>query len=278
MKKYCGMNGKIVDAHKSGVPFTDLGFLRGYAVFDACLAKEGKILFFADHYARLRNGAKSINLNIPLSRKELSDHIIDLLKKNKVKDANIKTIVTGGSSGLMNVEKPNTYVLISETVPYGKDIYTKGGSLILHNYIRPLSSIKTTNYIEPVKMDRVRRKKKATEILYHFHNRVLECSTSNFFIIKDNTLITSDIDVLHGITRKKILEIGKKIMKIEERSVHVNELHNADEALITGTYKYVMPITKIDGKKVGNGKVGEKTKILMQKFQELIEKEIKKTN
>ena len=78
--------------------------------------------------------------------------------------------------------------------------------------------------------------------------------------------------MLLGVTRKVVLQIANGVWKIEERKLDLNELNSADEALITSTTKSIMPVTVIDDNKIGDGKVGSRTKKLMKLFNEYVEK------
>ena len=106
----------------------------------------------------------------------------------------------------------------------------------------------------------------AIEILYIFENNVLECSTSIFFLIKNNTVITPKKNILLGITRNFILNLVMKEFSIEERDIHFDELARADEAFITATNKEVLPIVQIDSTTIGNEKIGKNTKKIMEMF------------
>ncbi len=99
--------------------------------------------------------------------------------------------------------------------------------------------------------------------------KILECVTSNFFAVIDKKLITTPKDkILAGITRKIVIQLAKKLkIPVEERDIDLREIKNFDEAFITATNKEILPIIKIDRARIGGGKVGEITKILMEEFK-----------
>lgn len=109
------------------------------------------------------------------------------------------------------------------------------------------------------------------DVLYHKNGEVSEVSRSNFFVVKNGTVITPDKHVLYGITRKKTIQLAKEICPVEERTVTIGEVANADECFITGTTKKVMPVVEIDGKPIGNGKPGRITRQLMALFRDFEE-------
>lgn len=270
MVKYCYHNGKIVPTDKAGFSVQDIGILRGYGIFDFATTQNGKPFLFKEHWARLRKSAKLMKLSVPVSDTQIEKIIWDLMAKNKLKDANIRILITGGKTvdGLTYEQKNNTCtILLHEKKSLPEELYAKGAKLIVHEHMRPFYESKTTNYITSVHLQEKRQKAGAIEILYTFQGKVLECSTANFFIFKNNTLITPKDLILIGITRNFVLKLAKKAgFKIEERDINEGELKEAAEAFITSTNKDVLPIVKVGAQKIGNGKPGENTQKLHKLF------------
>lgn len=271
--KYCYFQDSIIPFDKAHLALNDLGVLRGHGVFDFYRTYNGKPFYLKEHYVRLQNSAKSIGLVVPVSFKDFEKITLDLLKKNKVKDASFRAVLLGGPvQNSLCTAKPTFYILTEEVYEPTKEQLAKGVSLMVHEYLRYIPEAKSTNYVEAVKMQKERIKQKAYEILYVSNGEVLECSTSNIFMIKGKHLITPNKNILNGITRRVILKLAKKEFIVEERDVEIYELLLADEVFISGTNKQILPVVKIGKKVVGNGKVGEKTKVL----QKLWEEEVKK--
>ena len=109
----------------------------------------------------------------------------------------------------------------------------------------------------------------AFEVLYVSNKRILEASTSNFFMVKDRKIITPKDEILVGITRNVIIKLAKNHkFRVQERKIHSNEIKSVDEVFITATNKDIVPVVKIDKLTIGNGKVGKNTKYLMNLFHE----------
>jgi branched-chain amino acid aminotransferase len=136
--------------------------------------------------------------------------------------------------------------------------------------MRELPEYKTTNYIRAVNLQNWRKEEGAIEILYTYDNEILECATSNIFIVKDKILITPNENILKGVTRKVVLELAEGKYKTEERPIYEEELKNADEIFITSSFKDIVPIVKIDDFKIANGQVGPITKELIKEFAKVI--------
>lgn len=274
MKKYCYCNGKIQELSKARVAPNDIGLLRGYAVFDFLRTEHGKLFLFKEHFARLKRSAAMLDLKVPISEAACLKVIKQLLRKNKVKDASFRLVLSGGpTEDGMSFRKPNFFILVEDRYDYPDHVFQKGGTLISHEHERQFAEAKTTNYLTAIKLQKAKKSAGAVEILYISRGKVLEASTSNFFLVKGNNLVTAKDHVLGGTIRQVIISLAKKLgWDVEERDVFVGELKEADEAFITATNKKVTPIVKIDKLTIANGRVGPKTKQLLTAFEDYIAK------
>ncbi len=268
------LNGRFVPEDKALISVYDLGLLRGYAVFDFLRTYNFKPFYLKEHLKRLLNSAKIIGLKHNYTIDNLEKIVIKTLSKNKhLKEAGIRIILTGGySKDFITPSKPNLIVMITPIKSLPKSLYRYGASLITKIYERIDPGAKTIIYTDAVRFLEEAKGKGAIEVLLiSKDNEVLECTTSNFFIAKENAVITPTTDkILEGITRKVVIDLCKKNnIKIIERKIYYEELKEATEAFITASNKEILPIVKIDKIKIGDGKVGQLTKFLIKKFQEL---------
>jgi branched-chain amino acid aminotransferase len=273
--EYCCLNGKIMPTAAAKIPVTDIGILRGYAIFDSIAAMNGKIIFFDEHYERFVRSARIMHLRIPDSKRRIEAMIYKLMRKNRYDSLRIKLVLTGGKlvGGLdYDVRSANLFILAQKGTIRNEREYLKGVKLITYEHQREISAAKNNDYITAVNIQSLRRRAGAAEILYTFEGRVLEATTANFFMVKDDKLITPKEGILLGIVRGKVIGLAKKFMKVEERTVNVSELRTADEAFITSTYRKVLPIVRIDNLVIGSGNVGQKTKLLMEQYTGLEKK------
>ena len=273
-KGFCYLNGKYLPFKKAGINPLDLGFIRGYALLEVLRTYNGKIFAFKEHYQRLKNGADFLQLEIPVSKNKLQEIISYLIKKNKIQEARIKIILSGGlpEEELAIPSKQTLFVYTEPFKIYPQKLYEKGVKIISLNHKRANPQIKVANYVEAIRFHHLLKAKKASELLYVYDNNVYECSSSNIFIFKKNTLITPNHAVLPGVTRKYTLSLASKYFQTIIKPITYQELIKADEVFITSTTREIMPVIKIDHYKIGNGKVGAKTKFLMEKWQEFIQK------
>ena len=269
--RLCFLNGEIIPVEDAKVSVLDIGLLRGYGIYDGIAGIKGKPFRFPDHWTRFLSGSHILNLNIPITEDGAKKKIEELLEKNHGdKRANIRLILTGGNTigGIeYDFEKPTFYIVTEEWEALPIEYYEEGAKLITYRHVRELPEYKTINYIRAVNLQNYRKEEKAVEILFVNDGEVLECSTSNVFLVKSGKLITPAENILKGITRKVVLEIASKSgLSIEERIVAEEELKSADEVFITSSFKDIVPIVKIDDFEVGDGKVGQITIDLMKKF------------
>lgn len=264
------VNGKFVSEEEARVSILDLGFIRGYGVFDFLRTYNGKPFKLDEHLKRLQNSAKQIGLKCPPIG-QIKQITIKTLAKNNLPEANIKILLTGGVSldQITPADKPTLAVIITPAINYPVAYYEKGVKVVTVPFGRSYPLAKTINYIPAILALKIAKKKKAIEALYtNKRGEVLEGTTSSFFVFKNKILITPQDEILKGITRQVVIDLAKKEFKTVFRPIKVQELKEIDEAFITASNKEVMPVVKIDNLTVGNGKVGENTKKIMELFHD----------
>ena len=286
MNYYCYAQGKVLRKNEIKVGITDLVMLRGYGAFDFMRTYNGAPFRINDYLSRFENSAREMKLKLPIARMEFISIINSLLKKNRINtkahsrvrgDVGIRLLLTGGYSldSYLPSVKPNLFILIEDLPQYPEWWSEKGIKLITHEHGREMPRVKTINYLIAIHLADVRRKHKAQDTLYYYQGKILETTRNNFFLFHGNTLVTADDSVLNGITRKLVLELAKKKFKVEVRKVLKSELNKCTECFITGTTRGITPVVQIDSKKIGKGKVGENTEVLMKLVQRAIVSECK---
>ena len=176
-------------------------------------------------------------------------------------------IATGGPSldgTTFNPNTPTVYILVTDFTPLPEHLFKDGVKLITHQYQRPFPEVKSLNYQTMVEAQPVRDAAGAFEVLYVDGKYVREAATSNIFIIKNNTVITPNTDVLAGITRSIVVILAQKQHTVKERPITVAELLDADEVFLTATNKDILPVKQIDDRMYG---VGQSTQNLLTLFR-----------
>lgn len=266
------LNGEIVKASQAQLHVSDLALLRGYGLFDFFRVESGVPLFLEDYFARFYRSAEKLGLEVPVSKEELESLVFKLLDVNGEGDTNVRLLLTGGYSddGFTPAE-PNLIALQHERKDYDPKLFEEGAALITHAYVRDMPEVKSTNYATAVRLIPKMKKANAVEVLYHDEGRVAETSRANIFIVdQEGILVTPGEGILEGITRKRILELAED-RAVETRAISLDEVLGAQEVFITSTTKGAMPISEIDGRVIGQGRAGEVTKQLGERFAERVE-------
>lgn len=273
MELQCFLNGKLVPLSEGKVSVYDIGLLRGFGIYEAMTTYHRKPFMFADHLQRFRASADKLSLKIPFTDEELREAIRKLIETNVPadKEAVIRFILTGGPAigGIeYDFDTPTFYVLVEELQPLARSMYEEGCGVTVREHLRQLPECKTIDYLEAVLLQKSRREAGALEILYTHQGNVLECATSNFFIVRNGTVITPRENILYGITRKVALDLARKEFPIEERAITTEEMYEADEAFLTSSFKEVVPVVSIGEKTIADGKPGPVTKRIAELFRE----------
>jgi len=256
------IDGSFVPAEQAVIPVDDLAVLRGFGVFDLVRTYNGKPFFLKEHLERLHHSAAEIGLHVPWSHSELNEIVLDTLAKNNYPESNIRIVVTGGSSPDFTTpqDKPRLLVLVSPMPKLPESWYTDGVKLITRVTDRFKPGVKSINYIPATVALEEARRKGAIEALYlDREGYVLEGTTSNIFIFKENKLVTPGRDILSGITHKVTLDVATTHFDVQIRDISRQELLGADEVFITGTNKGLVPVVQVDDARIGSGRPGPLT-------------------
>ena len=265
----CYLNGKYVPFDQACLPLNDLGIVRGYGVFDFLRTYNGVPFKLREHIQRLQNSAKLIGLSLPWSTEEIEAIAQDTLKRNNFPEANIRIVITGGSSAdfISPLGQPSIMVIVTPVSEYPREYYEQGVKAITVQIERFLPKAKSLNYISAIGALQQAKLTNAIEALYvNQQGHVLEGTTTNFFVFRGSQLITPKEGILNGITRDVVLELAKERFEIVEQSINYSDLSHYDEALITATNKEIMPVIQIDELPISKGKPGENTQLLMHLF------------
>lgn len=265
---YYFLNHSIIKASEANISVRDISILRGFGIFDFLRTQNGRPFLIDDYLDRFTNSAKLIGLSLHFSKSEIKSIVSDLLEKNQIEEAGIRLILTGGeSSNAFLPTTPNFAILIEKLHWSSNEWFEKGIKLITYNYQREFSQIKTTNYLTAILLQDRIKSESAMDVLYCHNDEIREVTRSNFFLIKNGTIITPNDHILFGITRKKVIEIAKLYYPLEERAIRKEEIEQADECFMTGTTKKITPVVNIDGTIIGNGQPGKITRHLMEMFE-----------
>jgi len=269
---HCYLNGEIMPVEQASLQINDLSLLRGYGLFDYFRTYNGVPFQWDWYWGRFTKSAEVLRLPVAMTQAQTSEVLAELYRLADKPDIAYRFVLTGGySPDSVSVVKPN-FLIIAENLPKDNPEGRHRGIKVLpFEFVRDLPKLKSTNYLHMIRLAAEMKSQGAADLLYHKEGIVSELTRSNFFIFKGDTLITPNENILHGITRRVVLEMAEKDFKVEIRPLFFGELAEADEAFTTSTTKWVMPVVQIGRQIVGEGTPGKRTLHLLAQFEELVE-------
>lgn len=265
------LNGNFVTVEELSISPQDLGFSRGFAVHDFIVTNNNKPFKVAEHVDRLLESAYKIGLKHTYSRDYLIQKILETFDKNPSNiEKTMRIYLTGGISHTMRqAHKPTLMFVVNERNRYAEDIYQQGIKVIAEEYIRPYPNVKHNFYVEAIKgLSAINSD--VQDIIYYGKEQVYEGSGCNIFAVINDILVTPQSNIVKGITRNTLLNILRLNIPIKEQDFSFNELLNASEVFVTGSNSEVRGVIEINGKKIGNGCVGDITKECLRQYREYI--------
>ena len=276
------IDGKFVDEKKAVVSVFDHGLLYGDGVFEGIRAYNGRVFKLKEHVERLFFSAKAILLKIPMSQKAVADAVRETCKRNGIRDGYVRLVVTRGAGTLgldpNRCKNPQVIIIADKIQLYPKAFYEKGLDIVTApttrnhpNAVNP--AIKSLNYLNNIlaKIEAINAGC-IEAIMLNAEGFVAECTGDNIFMMKGGRLLTPPFaaGALQGITRGVVLDIAREMgVEVAEPNLTRYDLFNADECFITGTAAEVVPVVKIDGRPVANGRPGKMTKKFMAAYHQV---------
>ena len=283
MKIY--LNGKLVEKKDAKVSVFDHGFLYGDGAFEGIRSYNSRVFRLKEHIDRLFETMHTLMIDPHMTKKQLIDAVVATLRANKLKDAYIRLIVSRGEGDLgldprKCFGKPSVIIITDKITLYPAELYQKGMDIItvptVKNHPNALNpQLKSLNYLNNI-MAKIEASLGGYNeaIMLEENGYIGECTGDNVFIYKDGVLSTPHLGRLKGITSDAILELARKMkIKVFEGYITRHEVYNAQECFLTGTGAELIPIVKVDGRLIGEGKPGPVTRKLLNAFYQLIKKD-----
>jgi len=277
------LGGEFVRKEDAVVSVFDHGFLYGDGVFEGIRVYSGNVFRLDAHLKRLYESAQSIMLKIPYTREEMTQLIVDTIKKNQLQSAYIRVVVSRGKGNLgldpSSCSNPSVIIIAEELTMYPKEYYENGIKIasVPSRRNRPdvLSpQVKSLNYLNNILV-----KLEATQagveeaLMLNDQGYVTEGSADNIFIVKNGVIYTPPVylGALEGITRNAIIDVARSMgLEVKESPFTRHDVYVADEVFLTGTAVEVIAVIDVDGRKISDGKPGEVTKQLLVEFRRIV--------
>lgn len=277
------IDGKYYPKSQAKISVYDHGLLYGDGVFEGIRAYNGVVFKLREHIDRLYRSARVIMLEIPLTKEEMINAVLETLRKNNLHDAYIRLIVTRGVGDLgldpRKCPKPTVIIITDVIKLHSKEAKERGiRALIVWVKRDPVDAtsheVKSLNYMNSI-LGKIEANVAGFDeaICLDKNGHISEGIAENIFIVKNGKIITppTSTGALVGITRDVIMKLAEKLgYKAVEANITPTDLFTADEAFFTGTAAEVVPIVEVNKRKIGDGKPGPITKRLMQEFEKVV--------
>jgi len=276
------IDGKLYDKEDAKISVYDHGLLYGDGVFEGIRSYAGKVFRLKQHLDRLWNSAKAIWLEIPMSQDAMAKAIQDTLATNGILDGYIRLVVTRGVGTLgldpNRCSQPQVIIITDKITLYPDELYQKGLEIVTvstqRNHPAALNArIKSLNYLNNILAKIEGLQAGCIEALMLNHKgEVAECTGDNIFLVRGGKLLTppTDAGILEGITREAVMELARDAgIEVREIPLTKHDVFIADECFLTGTAAEVVPVVKVDSRKIGDGTPGSITRDLMERFRKL---------
>lgn len=275
------VNGEFIKKSQATISVYDSGFMHGDGVYEGIRVYNGKTFMLEEHINRLFESAKVIDINIGITQEEMKQIIVDTVKANDIKDdIHIRLMVTRGKKRVtgmnpkFNVGGPSIVVLYD----YKPPIFNKSGVKLITSTLRRESpifldpKIHSMNQLNQIMASIEANRQGADEaLMLDINGFVAETNGTTVFMVKDGVLLTPTTKyILVGITRKILIDLAKQNNReVVERDISLSEFYNADEVFMCGTVGEVVPVSEIDGKKIGEKVPGDYVSWLMTEYKKI---------
>ncbi|MCU0962026.1 MAG: branched-chain-amino-acid transaminase [Pirellulaceae bacterium] len=276
------INGHYVPKESASISVFDHGFLFGDGVFEGMRSYGGRVFRLEQHLRRLWDSARSIYLEIPLSREAMAAAVNATLQLNRIDDGYVRLIVTRGQ-GTLGLDahlctQPAVVIITDHIALYPAEFYEQGLEIItastLRNHPAALNPrIKSLNYLNNILAKIEGHHAGCVEALMLNHKgEVAECTGDNIFLVRAGTLLTppTDAGILEGITRDAVMELAVAAgVAVREIALTRHDVYVADECFLTGSAAEIIPVVKVDQRPIGDGRPGPITRDLSARFRTL---------
>lgn len=277
------IDGQYYPKSQAKVSVFDHGLLYGDGVFEGIRAYSGSVFKLKEHVDRLYRSAHMLMLEIPITKEQMIQAVVETLRRNNLRDSYIRLVVTRGIGDLgLNPRKcpKPTIIIITDTISLHKGGAKEDGVTAMLSWVKrdPVDAtsheIKSLNYLNSI-LAKIEANIAGVDeaICLDKNGCVCEGVAENIFILKKDKIFTppSYTGALPGITAEEVMKLAQKLgYEVREKNITPFELFNAEEVFFTGTAAEVVPVREINKRTINSGKPGSVTKRLMEEFAKLV--------
>jgi len=259
-------NGELLPIDQAKISIFNQAFFSSFGVYETVKVDQGRPFFLEEHLHRLQNSAEQLDLELNVDRRTLAEWVGKLRAVDPQATWSLKIIVLG------TTEPEDLPIIAMQPVPlptYPAKMYRSGAAAILFEGQRVMPACKSLNTLVNYLARYRARQAGALEGLLHHNGYLTEGARSNLFAVQKGVILTPPTaEVLSGITRDVIFQVMARSPHPVIEAQLPTDLSLYEEVFISSTSMHVMPITTIDNRPVGNGRVGPITQIVMDRFNQ----------
>jgi len=273
------IDGEYHPIHEARIPLLDQGFLKSDLTYDVPAIWDGRFFRLDDHLDRFERSCGLLRLNSPMPRDEIKGRLVEMAAMSGIRDAYVMIVVTRGLRYLRQYAPEDCanfcYLMVT---PYlwvmDEETQKTGGDAIVARTVRRIPpgaidpTVKNLQWGDFTRgLLEARDRGAVYPILTDGDTNITEGSGFNVMLVKDRKLYTPRRGVLEGVTRKTVMELAERLgFQCTMDDVPVEMAYDCDELFMVTTAGGVMPITRLDGQPVGDGKVGPVTQTLWKAY------------
>lgn len=286
MSRLVYINGELVPLENAKVSVYDHGLLYGDGAFEGIRAYSGKVFKLREHLARLYTSAHALMIDLPITKEQMEQVVVDLCRRNGVVDGYIRiTITRGVGLGLdpRNVKDPTIVIMTDSLSLYPEEMYRDGLHVVtVSTRVTPAQSLEPRikslgKYVANIQAKIEANRVGAGEgLMLNIQGYVAEATGDNIFLVRNGKLITPPpyAGILEGITRNTVMDLARGMgIQVEEKLFTLFDVYSTEECFLTGTAAEVIPVVNVDARMIGDGQPGKLTNQLIQAFHTLTKTE-----
>ncbi len=285
------INGDLVPRAEATVSVFDSGFILGDGIWEGLRVYDGGIAFLDRHLDRLFEGAKALDIDLPLNRAGFRKQLFDCLQANKMTDGvHIRLMVTRGIKATPYQDprvtiSPPTIVIIPEYKTANPETTQRGIRLFTVHVRRTAPDMQDQKLNSHSKLNCIQACIQATKagfdeaLMLDPHGAVATCNSTHFFIVRKGEVWTSrGMYCLGGITRGNIIQAARDAgLPVFEKDFSLTDVYGSDEAFVTGTFAGLVPVVEVDGRKIGEERtpsIGPITQVLNDQYKSMTSQDL----
>jgi branched-chain amino acid aminotransferase len=276
------IDGEMYAEAEAKISVFDHGLLYGDGIFEGIRFYNGRVFKLPEHIDRLWDSARALCLEIPQSKEDLTEAVLETIRANDLRDGYVRLVVTRGVGDLgLNprlCKRASIIIIAAKISLYSDELYRTGLDIITCATRRISQAalppaVKSLNYLNNIfaKIEALQANA-AEALMLNDQGYIAECTADNVFIIKAGQLFTPPVSAgsLRGITRGAVLDLAAEIgVPIHEPELTRYDVFTADECFLTGTAAELVPVVRVDSRVIGNGRPGPVTLRLLERFRHL---------